>query len=605
MPIPTDISGRVLRDEDEDGAVDTFDTNGLAGVMVVLTDTNGVPIVTNLTDAAGNYGFSNIPPGSYRVIEIDPPGFFSTGDSDGGDSNRIDVSISCGIASTDNIFLDAEPIDVGDWAQKMKITFCGYDTAGSLTNFPVLVLLDTSISNFSYGDFASASGFDLIFTGSGQTQALNYDVELWDTTGVSRVWVQVPLITDTGSCIFAYWGNPGSAFEKDYTTNGSTWSEGYVAVWHMNQTSPRDASGNANHGFGQNVTTVPGILGDAVDFDGAGDDDIIDVVQRNKLPIYNNGINDEFTIEGWINGPGGQANQRFFSEANSLNNTMFFNLLSSGGADALGRIFIRDDGGANILTPNTTLATFDDTWRHFSFSRLNTGGANRDFRHWIDGQEDTATVFTHVDATLTANNTTLGAMRRVAIGQEIDAALDEVRISCVPRASNWVWATYQTIASNSMFSCYEVCPPNVNVDISGQVRDDQDADGDLADVGDPGIPGVTVVLTDTNGIPVATNITDALGNYIFTNVPPGDYIVVETDLPGYTSTGDLVPPDDNMIPVTAVAGSDSTGNDFLDTRLGQISGSVFVDVDGDGTIDLEDTNGIAGVTVVLSTNGVP
>ena len=52
-----------------------------------------------------------------------------------------------------------------------------------------------------------------------------------------------------------------------------------------------------------------------------------------------------------------------------------------------------------------------------------------------------------------------------------------------------------------------------------------DADGNGADNGEPGVPGVTVILTDASGVEVARTTTDANGNYRFTGLIPGTYTV--------------------------------------------------------------------------------
>lgn len=64
------------------------------------------------------------------------------------------------------------------------------------------------------------------------------------------------------------------------------------------------------------------------------------------------------------------------------------------------------------------------------------------------------------------------------------------------------------------------------------VWEDLNGDG-LQDVGEPGISGVTVVLFDTVTNAIATNVTDGLGAYLFTNLPPGAYVVDfdETTIP--------------------------------------------------------------------------
>ena len=52
-----------------------------------------------------------------------------------------------------------------------------------------------------------------------------------------------------------------------------------------------------------------------------------------------------------------------------------------------------------------------------------------------------------------------------------------------------------------------------------------DKDGNGADNGEPGVPGVTVILKDANGVEVARTTTDANGNYRFTGLVPGTYTV--------------------------------------------------------------------------------
>ena len=70
---------------------------------------------------------------------------------------------------------------------RMKITFSGYNRAETLTNFPALVVLSESITNFVYGDFLAPGDADLRFTDATGTADLNYEIEKWDTGGNSYV----------------------------------------------------------------------------------------------------------------------------------------------------------------------------------------------------------------------------------------------------------------------------------------------------------------------------------------------------------------------------------------------------------------------------------
>ena len=52
-----------------------------------------------------------------------------------------------------------------------------------------------------------------------------------------------------------------------------------------------------------------------------------------------------------------------------------------------------------------------------------------------------------------------------------------------------------------------------------------DKDGNGVDNGEPGVPGVTVILKDASGVEVGRTTTDANGNYRFTGLVPGTYTV--------------------------------------------------------------------------------
>ena len=88
---------------------------------------------------------------------------------------------------------------------------------------------------------------------------------------------------------------------------------------------------------------------------------------------------------------------------------------------------------------------------------------------------------------------------------------------------------------------------NVNLDLIQDVNTNG-----LADLGEPVVASAT---TDTNG------------NYAFAAVTMGNYVVRETDLFGYYSTGDSLPPNDNQIGIAITAGLTTTTNNFFDRLL--------------------------------------
>ncbi|MEM7391480.1 MAG: SdrD B-like domain-containing protein, partial [Verrucomicrobiota bacterium] len=133
--------------------------------------------------------------------------------------------------------------------------------------------------------------------------------------------------------------------------------------------------------------------------------------------------------------------------------------------------------------------------------------------------------------------------------------------------------------------------------ISGTVHNDLDANGNPTEFGEPGISNVLITLL-TNGVPIASTNTDANGFYIFTNLLPGTYTVVETDPAGFNSTTDVDGPNDNTINVM-LAGADRNTNDFWDTRpFAAVGDYVWLDENSDGVQDAGEA-GIANVSVIL------
>ncbi|MEM7395547.1 MAG: choice-of-anchor D domain-containing protein, partial [Verrucomicrobiota bacterium] len=104
----------------------------------------------------------------------------------------------------------------------------------------------------------------------------------------------------------------------------------------------------------------------------------------------------------------------------------------------------------------------ESEWHLVSWTR-----DGNDFDHWVDGIEDTSDPFTYTESAVTLNTTTFGALNRVAVGQFFNGDIDEFRISCVERSSNWIWATYLNIASSTVFSCFAVTPGGAEINVLG------------------------------------------------------------------------------------------------------------------------------------------
>lgn len=72
------ISGRVYLDDNRDGVRQTGETTGLGNVLITLLDANGTTVATTTTANDGTYSFTNLPPGSYTLVQTQPNTHAST-----------------------------------------------------------------------------------------------------------------------------------------------------------------------------------------------------------------------------------------------------------------------------------------------------------------------------------------------------------------------------------------------------------------------------------------------------------------------------------------------------------------------------------------------
>jgi autotransporter-associated beta strand protein len=341
--------------------------------------------------------------------------------SDDGDENPYNFAI----AGTGSFSPSA-------YTYRLPLQFCGYARSETLTNFPVLVVLNTGIPGFNYTQFKGANGGDLRFSDGAQTSLLNFEIESWDPAGNSYVWVQVPALSNTSASIYAYWGNTNATTLPAYATNGATWSERFAGVWHLAETSgnSRDSTPQALTGYPSNGVTQAsgGQIGGGDDFPGGGSRTFL-----GTSAILNN-LTNNFTASAWIRPDALGGNRVLVGAHWGGFNGWSFRL--AGANPALERLpgGALDSGVALSAGQWTAVAVAYDTANNANF--------------YINGVK-VATVAGGSAAAVSTQPWYLGANN----GDYFDGIMDEVQLSQVARSSNWVWAAYQNTTSNSSFIC--------------------------------------------------------------------------------------------------------------------------------------------------------
>ncbi|MEM1305167.1 MAG: SdrD B-like domain-containing protein, partial [Planctomycetota bacterium] len=140
--------------------------------------------------------------------------------------------------------------------------------------------------------------------------------------------------------------------------------------------------------------------------------------------------------------------------------------------------------------------------------------------------------------------------------------------------------------------------------IAGRVHASNDGDCDFDDP-DVLLSGVTIELLNADGNVIETTQTNAAGEYLFDNLPPGTYSVREIQPDGYFdgdervgSAGGVLTGTDTIAGIELGSDEDAVRYDFCEHVGAMLSGYVYHDASDDGLFDSNE-DPIAGVELTL------
>ncbi|MBN2042345.1 MAG: DUF2341 domain-containing protein, partial [Candidatus Aenigmarchaeota archaeon] len=309
-----------------------------------------------------------------------------------------------------------------------------------LTNFPVYI-------NLSY-DYNMQSDFeDIRFVGTycnnGGTE-LDHEVEYYVPLERAEVWVKVPSIPAGGTNISVYYGNPNAGYGGDMT---GVWSNGYVMVQHLNETSGthKDSTSN-NHDCSSTGSTqdYPGYVDGANDFSGSYSSGPYLDCGRTGLEITGN-----MTVEAWVNADTGPAGE---------GRTVASMYQYSGGErgwnfgatwTATGFTFAVWDSGGSVATavvPGFFVGELNE-WHYMA----GTYYPSTHVKMYMDGEINNTDSSSVISAISYASDNFMVARRSAEYQSEYDGTIDELRYSNVVRSADWINQTYHVIANNDEF----------------------------------------------------------------------------------------------------------------------------------------------------------
>ena len=574
---PASLGDYTWMDVNRDGIQDA-DEPALPGVTVTLTyedgsavtDASGDPVAAVTTDANGKYSFENLLPGGYKVSFQAPAGFEATtseaGDDRAADSNGASASVTVAQGQTDDtidfgavgtgvigdqLFVDVNQNgggapDAGDRPLAgVKVTLTWTGPGGITRTYETTTDADGTykFENLLPGDYKVSIDPETLQTaeplldvlthspaGDVENKTVVNDATKADSTAFATAMKLTANLTLTGEKnqnLDQDWGfgvSADTAIKKAITDPDEEAQESFEFTPGQRVTYTLTLTNNGP-GAATGVTASDQLPAGVAFVSAQGDgsyDPATGVWDLSDAPLAKGDVK-TIAITVDITGEGAgtlvtnvaritHQDQAGDDPTNNESSASF-----KGGFNLGGTIYRDSDA---------SYSKGDDEQR---FKGVTVALLNEDGTPVLDANGDPMTVMTDENGAYQFVGLAPGAYRVVIVDPDKGDLAGLLPTQAYTGRGATQAAVTISDASVQGVDFGLVAPAT----IGDRVWDDKNANG--SDEGEPGIGGVTVILTDANGTEVARTTTDANGNYRFTGLIPGTYTVSIEVPDGYTA----------------------------------------------------------------------
>ena len=328
------------------------------------------------------------------------------------------------------------------WPTRRKLTFNNAAQATNLVGFPILVRLDSSRVDYTRTQDA---GQDVRFVDADNLTILPHEIEKWDESGSSYVWVKVPQVdaASTTDCIYMYFGNPSAG---DGQSAAGVWDTNFKMVHHFRETSGQHQDSTNNNDSSWVDVSVQGTA--AGRFNGAdsfvrANNDFIEVADADSLDAA---AGESLTVEAWVQSSSTANDMVAVSKKQDY--IAEYQLWMPNGNAAFWVNYDPDDWDVleYFARVNSTVNVRNGSW-HYLVGRWN--GASKTADLFVDGTAaGTPVANTNIVSLSNSNPLVIGEDGGSARSGNFDGILDEIRVRRFARSDDWIRAQNLSMTDN-------------------------------------------------------------------------------------------------------------------------------------------------------------
>ena len=356
---------------------------------------------------------------------------------------RILASLLAAFAATSAM---ADALDTTLFSMKSEMTIPGYAGSTTLANFPVLVrLAANSPTGFDYNDCA-ADGSDIRFADA-YGNLIPHEIDTWNTSGESLVWVSVPSVSGTATAFTMYYG-AADVSGLPAVTESDVWTgANFNAVWHFSGSSKESANG-LTPSSSDSSSTAPGYT--ATTF-GVG---TCFKASNSTLGYL---VSDTWTTLG----TGGTLTLSTWSkfDGSSANYNRMLSCMSDWAKPAGWELTIQ-----NASVDQITVGSSNKSQFQYTASGVGPGSGNVYLTVVYNAGGNTQLYTNGVLATAQSLNQVVKPTEKLYIGSlnrtanRWNGSLDEIRIHRDAESADWIKACYDTMANANFVAMDDVSP---------------------------------------------------------------------------------------------------------------------------------------------------